>query len=535
MTAPPPTPPPAPPPVPTPASALPGGPDPDAAGRRREQRAWYWYDWANSAYVTTVATVLFAPYLIGIAEQAAVDDRVRLLVWDVAPGALPSYLITASTILSALALPLLGAVADRTRRKRHLLAGFAWSGAAFAGLLWFCTGENWEVGAVAIVGANVCLGASLVVNDSILCLVADETERDRVSSRGWAWGYLGGGVLLLANLALVTQAEALGTDEATAARISMLWAAVWWAAFTLVPFLGLRDHPPAHVEVERGGLLQQSFGQLGATLKDLRNYPVALTFLLAYLFFNDGIQTVIASSSTYGGEELGFGTGMLIATILMVQFVGVLGALLFGRLAGRFGAKPVIMGGLGLWMVIVAVALVLPAGGDRSVPRARFRHRPGDGWHAGAGAVLLLAAHPPGAGGRVLQLLPRDGPRDVLVRDAAVRARLPAHRVLPARDLRPRGVLRARGGAAGPRRHGAGRRTGPGRLTRPRGRPGNPGGCPFVYLHGGQGILAEPGLGHPHGVLVRTTCERGLARQRQGRRHDGGRAPSLLTTGWDLT
>ena len=332
--------------------------------RRREQRAWYWYDWANSAYVTTVTTVLFAPYLISVAREAAVDDRVQVLGFlPVAPGSLPSYIITFSTLLSALVLPLLGAVADRTEHKKQLLAGFAWTGAASAALLFFVTGDNWQLGAFAVIVANLCLGASVVVNDSILCLIANENERDRVSSRGWAFGYLGGGLLLVVNLGMVLGHDALGIeDESLAVRLSMLSAALWWAGFTLIPFLRLRNYRPTHVVPEQGGLVQQSFGQLVATLKDMRNYPVTVTFLLAYLFFNDGIQTVIASSSTFGSEELGFGQSTLIATILLVQFVGFAGALVFGKAAERYGGRRVILVGLAIWMVIVSVAYFLPEG-----------------------------------------------------------------------------------------------------------------------------------------------------------------------------
>jgi len=331
--------------------------------RRKEQRAWYFYDWANSAYVTTVTTVLFGPFLIPIAEQAAVDNRVSVLGFlPVAPGALPAYIITFSTILSALLLPPLGALVDRTRYKKQLLGVFAWIGAAFASLLFFTTGDNWQLGAVAVIGANLAFGASVVVNDSILCLISTEEERDRVSSRGWAFGYLGGGLLLVVNLATVVLHDQLGITEELAARISMLSAALWWAGFTLIPFLKLRNYEPTHVVPEEGSVVRQSFGQLWTTLKEMRNYPVTLTFLLAYLFFNDGIQTVISQSSVYGAEELGFGTTVLIATILLVQFVGVAGALVFGKAAERYGGRPVILVGIGVWMLIVTAALFLPAG-----------------------------------------------------------------------------------------------------------------------------------------------------------------------------
>ena len=347
-------------------SGTPGTPDAGVAAlrplaRRKEQRAWYWYDWANSAYVTTVTTVLFAPYLIAIAKEAAVDNRVQVLGFlPVPPGSLPLYIITFSTVLSALLLPLLGAVADRTEHKKQLLAGFAWAGAASASLLFFVTGDNWQLGAWAVIVANLCLGASVVVNDSILPQISTVDERDRVSSRGWAFGYLGGGLLLLVNLGMVVMHESLGIEEGLAVRLSMLSAALWWAGFTIIPFVRLHNYKPVHVVPENGGLIQQSFGQLVATLKDMRNYPVTITFLLAYLFFNDGIQTVIASSSTYGSEELGFGQSTLIATILVVQFVGFVGALVFGKAAQRYGGRRVILAGLVIWMMIVSVAYFLP-------------------------------------------------------------------------------------------------------------------------------------------------------------------------------
>jgi MFS transporter, UMF1 family len=331
----------------------------EPVARRKEQRAWYFYDWANSAFSTTIAGVLFGPYLIAIAKEAAVDNRIQVLGLSIAPGALPSYTITASTLLSAVLLPLLGAVADRTARKKDLLAGFAWVGAAAAAMLFFVTGDNWQLGVAAFIVANLCLGAAAVFNDALLCLISTEDERDRVSSRGWAYGYAGGGLLLAANFVLVTTLP-FGLSEGMAVRISMLSAAVWWAGFTFIPFLGLKNRPPTHVVSESGGLLQQSFGQLWATLKSLRQYPVALTFLLAYLFFNDGIQTVIASASIYGVEELKFGTGTVLATYLVVQFVAVFGALGFGRAAGRFGAKSVILVGLGIWILIVTAALFVP-------------------------------------------------------------------------------------------------------------------------------------------------------------------------------
>jgi len=338
--------------------------------RSREQKAWFFYDWANSAFATTIAGVLFAPFLITVAERAACgfvgdDDRkcresLEVLGIAIAPGSLPSYVITLSTVLGAVLYPLIGAMADRTERKTDLLAGFAWVGATAAGLLFFLTDDRWLFGSLVFIVANLCFGASIVISDSLLNLISEEHERDRVSSVGWAYGYAGGGLLLAANFVVVTFHDSIGLSTETAVRISLLSGAIWWAAFTLIPWRGIKDKPPVGVEQASGGLVARSFGQLLATLKDLRNYPVAVTFLLAYLFFNDGIQTVIASAAIFGEKELGFDTGVVLGAYLLVQFVAVGGAIGFGRAAGRVGAKRVILIGLAIWMLIVTVALVVP-------------------------------------------------------------------------------------------------------------------------------------------------------------------------------
>jgi UMF1 family MFS transporter len=340
--------------------------------RSREQKAWTWYDWANSAYFTTVLSVLFAPYMATVAGRAAgcgseVEGCTRtlsVLGIAVSPGSLPFYLTSFATITSAFVLPLVGAVVDRSPRKKLHMAGFAWCGAAAASLLFFLRDDDWQVGAVAVVVSSVLAGCSLVSYSAILVDISTEDERDAVSSRGWAFGYLGGGTLLLVNLVLV-QLGPFGLERELAVRLSLLSAAVWWAGFTIIPFVGLRNRAPVAVERVEGGLFARSFGQLFRTLKDLRNYPMTLTFLLAYLFFNDGIQTVIYAASTYGEQTLRFGTSVLIGTILLIQFVAFGGALLFGRIAARYGSYRPILWGTFAWIAIVVVAFFLP---ERNVP-----------------------------------------------------------------------------------------------------------------------------------------------------------------------
>lgn len=351
---------------------VPPGPLSDPAARRREWRSWYAYDWANSAFVTTVGTVLLGPYLTSVAERAACGEAwtgevactetLSVLGVPVAAGSLSSYTITVGTLVSAVLLPVVGAIADRTSRKRHMLAGFAWTGAGATLALFFSGGDRWQPIVAMMMLAGICLGASSVVYDSILNDISAEQDRDRVSSRGWALGYLGGGLLLGLNLALLQFAEPIGLTTEQAVHVSFASAGLWWGLWTIVPFRGLFDRPPENVARAEGGLLRSSFGQLITTLRDVRRYPQTLLFLVAYLFYNDGIQTVIASAAVFGSRELQLGETSLVLAILVVQFVAFGGALVLGRVAGRIGARRTILGAILVWGLVSLAGFVVPAG-----------------------------------------------------------------------------------------------------------------------------------------------------------------------------
>ena len=337
----------------------------------RERRAWYVYDWANSAYVTTTATVLFLPYLTVVAKRAACPVRdtdlachtnLHVLGVPISPGSIALYAITAATLVSAVFLPVVGSAADRSDRKRVLMARLAWVGAIAAAAMVLVSGDDWQLGVALLVIAQFALGASLVIYDSILCDIAALDERDAVSSRGWALGYLGGGLLLAVNLVVVTAHASVGLSTEWAVRLCLLSAGLWWGGFTIVPYLGLRDRPAVRVVAAGESRPGQVFTQLWRTLRELRDYPQAWLFLLAYLFFNDGIQTVIYAASIFGQEELGLSSSQLIVTILLVQFVAFFGALIFGAIAGRTGPKPALLVGLALWCVVVAIGYTLPHG-----------------------------------------------------------------------------------------------------------------------------------------------------------------------------
>ena len=401
------------------------------ADTKRYHRSWYWYDWANSAFVTTVGTVLFGPYLTTVAKEAACpgltsdekcttnlyavpaasslpgwdwvlallavvvlavsvvlsmrsDTRANrppsptskgliaatglalltfVLIAPLDPGSVAPYTITFATLLSAVLLMIVGAIADRSPRPARLMGIFAWVGSLAAAGLFFVQGSNWRLGALLMIIATIALGSSLVVYDAILVRIARPDDRDKVSSRGWALGYLGGGLLLALNLVIVSKPDLIGVDTGTAVRISMLSAALWWGLFTLIPVLGMWRLKGAGVQLTDApseGAVGGSIAQLQHTFRDLKKYPQTLMFLLAYLFFNDGIQTVISSSSIYGAEQLKFAQTQLIALILLVQFVAFGGALLFGWFAARHGARKTILGSLFAWCAIVVAAFFVP-------------------------------------------------------------------------------------------------------------------------------------------------------------------------------
>ncbi|MEU6717259.1 MFS transporter [Nonomuraea sp. NPDC046802] len=370
-------------PVPAPPAAL----DDSPAARRREQRGWYFYDWANSAFYTTIISVFLGPYLIpvaktaacaqdfpGVASETCVRDfdklaaanpglgYVDVLGADIRPAAFFGLTLTIAVFLQIVMLPIVGALADHTGRKREMLGGFAYVGALATMGLFFVEGDRYLLGGVLFILANLAYGASVVVYDSFLPQISTSQERDGVSSRGWAIGYLGGGLLLALNLVLYLQHESLGLSEGMAVRICMLSAGLWWATFTIIPLLRLRNRPVPTHETTALRSMGGSFRQLGRTLAELRKYPLTLLFLVAYLVYNDGVQTVIGNSAAFASEALKLDTTVQITAILMVQFVAFFGALLLGWLARSFGTKRTVLASLVLWTAIVAAAMFVAEG-----------------------------------------------------------------------------------------------------------------------------------------------------------------------------
>lgn len=318
--------------------------------RRSEQRAWYVYDWANSAFASTVLTLFLGPYLTSLARTAAGDaGRVFPLGIPVEPRSWWGYLVSASVILQLLVLPTIGVLADRSPRKKQLLGVCAYIGASATMALLFVQGAAYLAGGLLFLLANVAFGAAIVVYNSFLPEIAEPEERDAVSSRGWGIGYLGGGIVLALNLALFSRAKEFGITEALAVRICLFSAGAWWALFTIIPLLRLRNRVPKARDKARSGALTQFV----STLRGMRRYPQTLTFLIAYLLYNDAVQAVIALAAQFGSDELKIGMSDLTLAILMVQFVAFGGAFAFNEVARRVGTKPAIAVSLVIWIGVI--------------------------------------------------------------------------------------------------------------------------------------------------------------------------------------
>jgi UMF1 family MFS transporter len=348
----------------------------------RELFGWKMYDWANSAFYTTVVGALFSPYLTRLAQNAVGENGVVLdlgFLGAVTAKSLPSLCVSISVGAQVFILPVLGALGDYSDLKKRLMALFCYIAVLGNVLLFFVTGNLYIAGGVLFIIANVCFGASIVFYNAFLPEIATEDQMDKVSSRGFAYGYLGGAILLVFNLLLVTQAEPLGISTGLAVRLSFLSAGLWWGGFALITFFLLKSRPKLKSLPPGKGYISAGFTEIIATVKELRRLPITLRYLIGYLIYNDGIQTVIFASSAFLEQELfpGGNPTFLLKIFLMVQFVAVVGALLFERLAYLIKTKNAIIVSLVIWSAIVIYAY-------------RFLDTVGEAWFMAAVIAIVL-------------------------------------------------------------------------------------------------------------------------------------------------
>jgi len=346
------------------------------------------YDWAMSAMQVGIMTAIFPIYYVKVAGAH--------LAGSAATQALASA-NTVALVVVALLSPLLGAAADYAAAKKRFLAGFMALGLAAIGGMFFVHTGDLTLASVLFVLAMIGATGSFVFYEALLPHIASPEEVDRVSTAGYALGYVGGGVLLAFNLAWIQKPAWFGLpagpglSEAAATlpvRLAFVSIAAWWALFS-IPLFRRVPEPPRRLETdERRGEnpVWMAFTRMGETFRELRGFRQAFVFLLAFLIYNDGIQTIIKMATAYG-TELGIGQGALIAAILLVQFVGIPFSFLFGALAGRIGAKRAVFLGLAAYTVIsvlgyfmrtathffvLAILVGMVQGGTQALSRSLF-------------------------------------------------------------------------------------------------------------------------------------------------------------------
>lgn len=303
------------------------------------------YDWANSAFQTTIVAAVFPIYFHQVAaEGLPAAAATSVFAWST----------TIAILIVAIVAPVLGALADYKAMKKRMLALFLGVGAAATAAMYFIDAGEWRLAAWLFIAGNVGVAGSIVFYEAMLPHLVpqdDEAALDRVSSAGYAIGYLGGGVLLAVNLAMIQRPSLFGIPDAgTATRLSFLSVAIWWVVFSIPLFVKVPEPPVASVQTAAGRARRRhplivAFVRLGSTFRDLRRYRQAFLLLLAFLIYNDGIQTIIRMATTYG-TEIGLDRSAMIAALLITQFLGVPFAFLFGRLAAGIGAKRAVFLGL---------------------------------------------------------------------------------------------------------------------------------------------------------------------------------------------
>ncbi len=320
---------------------------------RPEARAWATYDWAISGMQTTIMSAVFPIYFVRVAAAEV-------------PGAGATQLLARwnaiALAVSALVSPLLGAIADARGAKKPLLGLFTLLGAASTAALFGVERGDALLAGALFAACMVAGSAATTFYEALLPHVAPPGQMDRVSTAGFAVGYVGGGVLLAVNLLWIQRPEWFGLPHGPGisgpartlpVRLAFVSVAVWWIAFAVPLFRRVRE-PPRRLEAgerERAGAVRLAVARLVATLRELRRHREAAIMLVAFLVYNDGIQTIIKMAAAYGAE-IGIGSGALLAAILMVQFVGIPCSFLFGALAGRIGAKRAVLVGLAVYTVI---------------------------------------------------------------------------------------------------------------------------------------------------------------------------------------
>jgi UMF1 family MFS transporter len=324
--------------------------------QKREIFGWAMYDFANSAFATTILAVIFNQYFATVI--AGGGRGVALFGFRLHGAAFFTFSVALSMAISAVLAPFLGAVADASASKKRFLMVFCYTAIFFTGLLYLVHEGNYWSGAIFFIIANIGFAGGNVYYNAFLPEISNDENIGRISGLGWALGYIGGGALLAINLIMLKYPEWLGFPTGYfTVQDCFFSVAIWWFFFSLPTFLLLRER--AQKSSSEEGYFKEGYQRLRQTFGRIKTFRELAKFLIAFLIYNDGIETVIVMASIFGAEVLGMETGEIILFFLMIQGIAFLGSLIFGFLADAIGNKKSVMISLAIWSIIVIWAFRL--------------------------------------------------------------------------------------------------------------------------------------------------------------------------------
>jgi UMF1 family MFS transporter len=331
---------------------------PQISVQKREIFGWTMYDFANSAFATTILAVIFNQYFAMVV--AGGEKGVDLFGFRLHGASFFTFAVSLSMAISAFFSPFLGAVADASGSKKRFLIGFCYTAVLFSGFLYFVHAGDYWMGAIFFIIANIGFAEGNVFYNAFLPEISTEKNIGRISGLGWALGYIGGGALLAINLIMLKYPEWIGFPaEYFTVQDCFFSVSLWWFIFSLPTFLFLRERGKKSIPSSRGNYFTEGYRRLQHTFHRVKTFRELTKFLVAFLIYNDGIETVIVMASIFGADVLGMETGEIILFFLMIQGIAFFGSLLFGFLADAIGNKKTVMISLGVWSLIVLWAFRL--------------------------------------------------------------------------------------------------------------------------------------------------------------------------------
>ncbi len=349
-------------------------------------KAWCMYDWANSVYNLVINTSIFPIYYTAVTSHMGDGETVKFFGHEIINSVLYSYALSFSYLISAVILPLLSGIADYTGKKKLFLKIFTYLGAGSCMGMFFFTGETLEWGIFCVVFASVGYSSGLVFYDAFLPEIASEKDTDRVSGLGYAYGYFGSALMMIVSLILIQMYEVFGfTSTGWATRTVFLLVGVWWIGWAQIPFRKLPDN--IFQKKPSGSVLFNGYLEIKKVFRALKGLRNMKMYLISFFFFNMGVQTVMLLATLFGSKELKMESGQLIPVLLIIQFVGVAGSLLFARLSERKGNKFSLNTMITIWIgvcfgayfvdqvnqfYVIAVLVGLVMGGIQALSRATF-------------------------------------------------------------------------------------------------------------------------------------------------------------------